>query len=414
MLSIHIYINMAFPKSPLIHVSLLFFALQCHSSLAFLSSTTGPDLFRAATPRQHLSITIHAAAATDAESSSFGLYQVQEQLIIDRGALEEELMANNYTPLQANKPKKIRGGSGGFASKNTATPSSAAALREQGKAHAKILEKEGVVRIDHVLSHDTVDELREFVFSLKETAEQQVESKQVKSLSRFADVLLRTNRCDLLIPLGPDIVTKALYEAFVSSPVRYTIEALLTKKAVLQELSCLMSYPGSQRQVMHPDTPYGAMGGLSKDEPVLYTCFIALQDVKEDMGPTVWLPQTHTQEAHDRFKDEQVPVNGEESPKDELLRTTPAKLGMLPKGACGIFDSRLLHCGGANRSEDGTTRAIFYCSFKNPKIGYPGNPPSIRPELVSKLTLEELCKDLQNYPKGKPCPRLQELAATLK
>lgn len=347
----------------------------------------------------------------DEEAPHYGLYQIQEQLIIDRGAVEEELMANNYSPLEANKPKvRGTGGSGGFgggAGKSSAT------LKAEGKAHAKVLKENGVVRIDSVLSDKMADELRDFVFELRQVAEEEVESGKVKSLHRFADVLLRTNRCDLTIPLGPEIVTNALAEAFLKSPVRYTIESLLTKKAVLQELSCLMSYPGSQRQVMHPDTPYGAMGGLSEDEPVLYTCFIALQDVEEDMGPTVWLPNTHTLEAHEQFKDEQS-VDGKESPKDALLRRTPSKLGMLPKGSMGIFDSRLLHCGGANRSANGTTRAIFYFSFKNPKIGYPGNPGSIRPELVSKLTLDDLCKDLEKYSKGKGCPKLDELAATLK
>lgn len=350
-----------------------------------------------------------SSSATD---EPFGLYQVQEQLIVDRGALEEELMAENYSPLDANKPKvRGTGGSGGFGGGSSGK--SLATLKAEGKAHAKVLKQDGVVRIDSVLPEDIVDELREFVFDLRQEAEQEVESGKVKSLHRFADVLLRTNRCDLTIPLGPDIVTKALSQVFLKSPVRYTIEALLTKKAVLQELSCLMSYPGSQRQVMHPDTPYGAMGGLKEDEPVLYTCFIALQDVEEDMGPTVWLPNTHTREAHEQFKDEQA-VDGKESPKDQLLRRTPSKLGMLPKGSCGIFDSRLLHCGGANRSADDTTRAIFYCSFKNPKVGYPGNPGSIRPELVSKLTLDVLCKDLEGYSKGKGCPKLEELAATLK
>lgn len=48
-------------------------------------------------------------------------------------------------------------------------------------------------------------------------------------------------------------------------------------------------------------------------------------------------------------------------------------LGLLPKGCCAIFDSRTLHCGGANRSD--TSRALFYFTFKNPKIGDPGNPP---------------------------------------
>jgi hypothetical protein len=48
-------------------------------------------------------------------------------------------------------------------------------------------------------------------------------------------------------------------------------------------------------------------------------------------------------------------------------------LGLLPKGCCAIFDSRTLHCGGANRSDK--SRALFYFTFKNPKIGDPGNPP---------------------------------------
>jgi len=387
-------------RCPLLAGILLLDLAVCHQTCAFLSNPVVGGSPRVATMRSL------------SDTPSFGLYEVQEQLIVDRGALEEEIMGDNATPLEANKPK-VRGvgGSGGFG--GASSGKSSATLKAEGKAHAKVLKQDGVVRIDSVLPDKLVDELREFVFELREQAEQDVASGKVKSLQRFADVLLRSNRCDLLIPLGPEVVYKALCEAFLKSPVRYTIEALLTKKAVLQELSCLMSYPGSQRQVMHPDTPYGAMGGLSEDEPVLYTCFIALQDVAEDMGPTVWLPGTHTQEAHDKFKDEQG-VDGKESPKDALLRTVPSKLGMLPKGSCGIFDSRLLHCGGANRSAEDTTRAIFYFSFKNPKVGYPGNPGSIRPELLSKLSLDTLCKDLEGYSKGKGCPMLEELAASLK
>ncbi len=38
-------------------------------------------------------------------------------------------------------------------------------------------------------------------------------------------------------------------------------------------------HPGSQRQKLHPDTPYGGQTGASGDEPVLISAFVALQGV---------------------------------------------------------------------------------------------------------------------------------------
>jgi ectoine hydroxylase-related dioxygenase (phytanoyl-CoA dioxygenase family) len=168
----------------------------------------------------------------------------------------------------------------------------------------------------------------------------------------------------------------------------------------LYELSCMMSDPGSQRQVVHPDTPCAS----ANEDPVLYTCFVALQDVQLDMGPTTWLPGTHTVDNHRLFRDESTPDGQDENNKDKLLRTKPSVIGLLPKGSCGIFDSRLLHCGGANTSP--TSRAIFYISFKSPKITNPGNPGSIRRDYISKFTLSELEKELTLYAKGKDSPRI--------
>ena len=59
------------------------------------------------------------------------------------------------------------------------------------------------------------------------------------------------------------------------------------------------------------------------------TCFIALQDITVDMGPTVFLPRTHTTASHDQFKHD----------KENLLRITPHVMAVLPKGSCAIFDS---------------------------------------------------------------------------
>jgi hypothetical protein len=103
-----------------------------------------------------------------------------------------------------------------------------------------------------------------------------------------------------------------------------------------------MSEPNSQPQVVHPDTPH-------KEEAILYTCFVALQDISIDMGPTTWLPRTDTQEMHERFQDESSTFTsttttttttdddanvGTTTPKDQLLSSQPSVQGIFPKGSC--------------------------------------------------------------------------------
>jgi ectoine hydroxylase-related dioxygenase (phytanoyl-CoA dioxygenase family) len=318
------------------------------------------------------------------------LYKEQEKLLVERGAFEGELMGHFTQGIQANIVKGV-GGGGGFGGSKTPKKNS---LKEQGRAHAKVLREEGVVSVDHVLSDAQADAVRDYVMELRQDSQAKVDSKQIKSLDRFADVLLKTNRCDLTLPLGPKVVADALVELLLQSPVAETLRTLLGKDAILYELSCLISDPSSQRQVVHPDTPYAA-----DDLPVLFTCFIALQDIQLDMGPTTWLPRTHTKEAHERFGNDTPGPNGGESEKDKLLRRGPAVLGLLKKGSCGIFDSRLLHCGGANISN--TSRAIMYFSFRNPKVPNAGNPGSIRPNLIGKWTLAKLETELKLYCRGK-------------
>ncbi|KAL7492701.1 hypothetical protein ACHAWT_004521 [Skeletonema menzelii] len=328
------------------------------------------------------------------------LYQEQEKIIVQRGELEETFVTKTK-PLEASKIK-IRGAgkAGGF---GKASSSTKASTKVEGKAYAKILKKEGVLRLDNVLSPSTADALRTYLYNLRAQSEQEVADGTVQPIERYANVLLRHNRCDLTIPLGTEeIVTKALNEALRKSPVGGTIESIFGDGAILHEFSCLMSDVGSQRQVIHPDTPF-----VDGKGPVLYTCFIALQDVTMDMGPTTWLPRTHTKEAHVAFKDIYD--------KDELIKNQPAVLGLLPKGSCGIFDSRLLHCGTANRSNEGLSRALFYFSFKNPEVGYTGNPASIRLELGKEnIPLGKLVSDLESFEKGEGSPLIDELGRKMR
>ncbi len=330
------------------------------------------------------------AVKAEAYNPSSLLYAEHEKLLVSRGELEAQLMTSP-TPLQANIVKGS-GGGGGFGG-----GSKKSLLQDQAKSHAKVLQEQGVVRIDSVLSGERADALRERVYALRKESEALVQEGQLMQKDRFADVLLTHNRRDMTLPIGPEWAADTLANILLESPVGKTLEILLGKKALLREWSCLMSDPGSQRQVAHPDTPW-------QQEPVLYTCFVALQDITPNMGPTTWLPQTHTQEMHQRFQDESMMTGKDQSPKDQLLATQPSVLGTLPKGACAIFDSRLLHCGGANQSE--TSRALMYCSFQNPKVT-PGNPGSIRSDLIGKWTLQTLRDELELFRKNKPCQVLQ-------
>lgn len=152
------------------------------------------------------------------------------------------------------------------------------------------------------------------------------------------------SRYDLYLPLdGP--IEAALRECVAQ--LQPVLIDRLGADPELFELSALISDEGAPRQPVHPDTGYS-------NSTAIVTSFIALQDVTEDMGPTFFLPGTQTESAHAEF-------NGEASQKSELLRTSPRRLGTISTGDATVFDSRLLHGGGAN---DRSRRILFYFSFK--------------------------------------------------
>jgi ectoine hydroxylase-related dioxygenase (phytanoyl-CoA dioxygenase family) len=334
------------------------------------------------------------------------LYKEQEKLLISQGEKEAEWMKDTWTPIEANVIRGA-GGGGGFGAKKSGG-SASSVLKAQAKMHAQELRNEGVVRIDNILSPAMADSIRERICEMKETNIKLVEDGTVPSIDLFANVLLKNNRWDMTIPIGEEEewVAEALHSILMASPVGGTMANLLTPKSVLYELSCLISDPGSERQVIHPDTPVFKDG-----DPVLYTCFIALQDISVDMGPTTWIPKTHTAAMHNTFKDESSPTSSSDmTGKEQLLRTQPSVLGLLPKGCCAIFDSRLLHGGGANTSE--TSRALLYCSFKNPTVVNAGNPGSIRKNLIDRWTLDKMQAELKRFQKGKSCKLVSETTTT--
>jgi hypothetical protein len=101
------------------------------------------------------------------------------------------------------------------------------------------------------------------------------------------------------------------------------------------ELSCLISDSGSQHQLVHPDTSWREERALLPSRTL----------TSLNMGPMVWIPNTHTEQAHAQFKDKQPNGDSGKSPKDRLLRTA---LAVLPAGCWALCTLQVLHCGNSH------------------------------------------------------------------
>jgi ectoine hydroxylase-related dioxygenase (phytanoyl-CoA dioxygenase family) len=232
------------------------------------------------------------------------------------------------------------------------------------------LRTRGVVRVDEVLSTEASEGLTRFVDETLE-ANDATTSQRGLSMEVFGNVYCKKNRWDMKLP----------FEAPVERALRECVKALgevlreaCGADATLVELAALVSDPGSTRQPVHPDTAY-------RRDPTVYTCFVALQDVARDMGPTLFIPGTNNAQAHVEFR------QGVERAGPVLERTN--EIGVISRGDATLFDSRTLHCGTENESDK--RRVLFYFSFQVAGSDNPNAAVStIRSELRDKFTLAGL------------------------
>ena len=310
-------------------------------------------------------------------SGSFDSHQMDE--LAQRGELEASFMQDSVGELEqpgkkiSKKKKKQK-----KKEKGPSIPIIARTLRE-----------EGVVRLNGVLSPISASTLREEILE-RRTAAYDAISRDDENINDvnddddgewrkyFADVLLKENRCDLLLPLkGSNGIQTALHEILVSSNVlsNILVTALGGDDATLYELAALISEPGSPRQPVHPDNPH-------QEHTPLLTVFIALQDIASPMGPTTFIPKTHTAASHAKFDDI--------SQRDAFLQNSSSVVALLKSGDASLFDSRTMHCGGANDELHGATRVLLYASFRNPRATESiGNVGSLM-KGIKPMTLREL------------------------
>jgi hypothetical protein len=273
-------------------------------------------------------------------------------------------------------------------------------------SYGAVIMDQGVARINNRLSSGTAASLLEFINQLLKDSlnpRPNIDDENLyKQQTRFADVQGKHNRWDMLLPLeDSNAVMQAMSELLLENKVlSETIQSILGPAPQLYELGSLISDPGSERQMLHAD--YNYQPDFTPVLPPALTCFVALQDVDANMGPTTFLPKSATALHHQEIIDRQFDYSSEEG----LLAESPNVLSLLMTGDCSIYNPMLLHCGGANRSEQ--RRVIFYFSFKNPKFNendWPLAYASLSPDLRARaLTLPDIHSILKGWNKAKLSP----------
>ena len=107
------------------------------------------------------------------------------------------------------------------------------------------------------------------------------------------------------------------------------------------------------------------------------------------MGPTLFLRETHTQEAHMAHA---AGVAGPEGVNRAFLATADARAALLRRGEAVVYDRRLLHAGGRNASAVGEARVLFYVTFArvDTEDADLWNAYSLRSEYRQTMWLEQL------------------------
>ena len=199
----------------------------------------------------------------------------------------------------------------------------------------------GVARLDGVLTPTTAARLRAHV--LDHINNENNEYSEVLS-PRAADGAAQT-RWDLRLPLAAPV--RAALRELLRGPLGDAFSDLCGSNAELWELAALVSAGGAAPQLVHADV-------LWDPDPLLFTAFVALQDVSPALGPTRFFPGTHTEEAHDAHDDDD---------DDAWLAAQPAHRALLGAGDASLYDARTLHCGDANAAD--ARRALFYVTFRH-------------------------------------------------
>jgi hypothetical protein len=270
-------------------------------------------------------------------------------------------------------------------------------LVDTSRSNWTVLEQDGVVRIDNVLSHELCAACLDYInqallVGVKDhlgTAStiHGESTNDCGGSNGFGNVFERKNRCDMYLR-NTGVIEEALHHMLnLSAPLGALFrKSLGDEPADFHELSSLVADPGCVAQPIHPDAKYSTNMDGGSDTVPLWTCFIALQTVQSNMGGTVFLPGTHTAASH-ALLTSNAPGGANER-KLWLQNDCTYRRADLQAGDCAVMDARTLHYGvqARTRRPPGIQNEEYCCTlpFETHYI-----PADSHPVAVSMLTWME-------------------------
>uniref|UniRef100_A0A7S1SCK4 CW-type domain-containing protein n=1 Tax=Alexandrium catenella TaxID=2925 RepID=A0A7S1SCK4_ALECA len=290
--------------------------------------------------------------------------------------------------------------------------------------------EDGYMVVEGVLEAELCDALREHVLLCTD------EAKRLGRNDLFGNIQEAARRADLKLDLC-DPVVEALNSLFHRcGPMLAKAMGGLSR---LVELAAITSDSGAVAQPVHADTMHGVTRFLqsdiqlpsgppgkagatgdpdSEDEDqaddlgeivravatetaLIYTVLVALQDVEPEMGPTHVWPRTNTVEHHAALWGTHTGGKLSVAEADKLF-ATPHRDMLLRKGDLVMYDSRTMHCGGANMSS--SRRSVFCVSTMGPGIRPDGTTWTMLKSLRNRLRLGDfpLSGEMVQAPVAKP------------
>ena len=225
-----------------------------------------------------------------------------------------------------------------------------------------LLRTSGCCRIDGVLSARTAKATLDHANFVLEAAISAVKEGSVKATRLFSEHLLYApdqsgKRHDTYLSLSSPAVRHAIRE--ILSSLHGVYAELLGPDAELFELSAVASDPGTPQQARHADFPDWPEEEDDEVGPMVLVLFVALDSLVPRMGPTEFLPGSHTRSYHKAR--EGGAVDSSRCPGHDATRAGHGYCApLLRRGDAILMDAACFHAGRANTLR---RRTLFHLSF---------------------------------------------------
>jgi ectoine hydroxylase-related dioxygenase (phytanoyl-CoA dioxygenase family) len=279
---------------------------------------------------------------------------------------------------------------------------------------AKSLLQQGHIVLKGVVSAADCDVLLSHVLAASD------EGKRLGRRDLFGNIQENEHRHDLKLDLCVPVVTAANQVMLRCAPVW---KCVMGDNVRVVELAAITSDPGAVAQPVHADTMHGitrflqsdvqlpetdaaaeqdddaeedltsVVRAIGTDTALIYTCLVALQDIEPDMGPTHVWPATNTVEHHATLWNTHVGGKLSVAEADNAFGVAGQRM-TLRKGDLVLYDSRTMHCGGANISDK--RRSVFVLSTMGPGIRPDGTTWTLLPSLRNRLHMGDFPLSLES------------------